>query len=31
MIDEQVYGPMTPSEVGFILDKYTKKAKGGRG
>jgi NADH:ubiquinone oxidoreductase subunit E len=32
MIDEQVYGPMTPSEVSIILDKYTKKAKGdGRG
>jgi NADH:ubiquinone oxidoreductase subunit E len=29
MIDEQVYGPMTPNEVSIILDKYTKKAKGG--
>jgi len=29
MIDEKVFGPMTPNEVGILLDKYTKKAKGG--
>lgn len=27
MIDEQVYGPVTPGEIGVILDKYLKKNK----
>jgi len=30
MIDEQVYGPVTPNDIAIILDKYTKQAiKGG--
>ena len=27
MVDDQVYGPVTPAEIGVILDKYTKKNK----
>lgn len=27
MVDEQVYGPVTPSEVPIILEKYIKKPK----
>ncbi len=25
MVDDQVYGPVTPSEINLILDKYVKK------
>ncbi|MCL1892714.1 MAG: NADH-quinone oxidoreductase subunit NuoE [Holophagaceae bacterium] len=33
MIDEQVYGPVTPNDVSLILDKYIKQAtiSGGKG
>jgi NADH:ubiquinone oxidoreductase subunit E len=27
MVDEQVYGPVTPGEISLILDKYVKKPK----
>ncbi len=27
MVDDQIYGPVTPAEIGVILDKYTKKPK----
>lgn len=27
MVDDEVYGPVTPAEIGVILDKYTKKPK----
>jgi hypothetical protein len=27
MVDEQVYGPVTPSEISIILEKYIKKPK----
>ena len=27
MVDEQVYGPVTPSEITIILEKYIKKPK----
>lgn len=27
MVDEQVYGPVTPQEASLILEKYVKKAK----
>ena len=27
LVDDQVYGPVTPSEASLILDKYTKKGK----
>jgi NADH:ubiquinone oxidoreductase subunit E len=27
MVDDQVYGPITPSEITIILEKYIKKPK----
>jgi len=27
LVDDQVYGPVTPAEASLILDKYTKKGK----
>jgi NADH:ubiquinone oxidoreductase subunit E len=29
MVDDQVYGPITPSEITIILEKYIKKPKAG--
>lgn len=30
MVDDQVYGPVTPSEISIILDKYSRREKGSR-
>lgn len=30
MVDDQVYGPVSPSEASLILDKYLKKEKGAK-
>jgi len=30
MIDDQVYGPVTPSEISIILEKYSRRQKGAR-
>lgn len=30
MVDDQVYGPVTPSEISIILEKYTRMEKGSR-